>query len=223
VLREEHNDVAGFIYAVLGVLYAVVVAFVVIAVWEEFEAGRNRAETEAINLADVYRLADQFPEPERSQVQDLARSYAQIVIDEEWPLMRNGQSSPRASALMYDLQQSILEFEPNTPAEEILYDQELSQVQELAGARIIRLVEVEEGLPAILWGVLLVGGITTVGFTYLFGLRNTWSHTLMVAALTLVIAFTLFAIYSMQYAFSGNVRVLPDALELVLKSFEGRP
>jgi hypothetical protein len=222
-LREEHNDVAGFIYAVLGVMYAVLVALIAIAVWEEFEAGRNTAETEATSLADVHRFADQFPEPKRSQVQDLARSYAQIVIDEEWPLMRNGQSSPRASALMYDLQQSILEFEPNTPAEEILYDQELSQVQELAGARIIRLVEVEEGLPAILWGVLLVGGITTVGFTYLFGLRNTWSHTLMVAALTLVIAFTLFAIYSMQYAFSGNVRVLPDALELVLKSFEGRP
>lgn len=221
-LREEHNDVAGFIYAVLGVLYAVVVAFVVIAVWEEFEAGRNTAETEAINLADVYRLADQFPEPKRSQVQDLARSYARVVIDEEWPLMRNGQSSPRASTLMYDLQQSILEFEPNTPAEEILYDQELSRVQDLAEARIIRLAEVEQGLPIILWGVLLVGGIITVGFTYLFGLRNTWSHMLMVATLTLVIALILFAIYSMQYAFSGDVRVHPDALELVLNSFDGR-
>ena len=31
-LRQEHNDVAGFIYAVLGVIYAVLLALVVIAV-----------------------------------------------------------------------------------------------------------------------------------------------------------------------------------------------
>ena len=31
-VRKEHNDVAGFIYAVLGVIYAVLLALVVIAV-----------------------------------------------------------------------------------------------------------------------------------------------------------------------------------------------
>lgn len=221
-VREEHNDIVGFIYAVVGVMYAVLVAFMVIAVWEEFEVGRSTAETEATSLADVHRLADQFPEPKRSQVRDLAESYARVVINEEWPLMRNGQSSSRASTLMYDLQQNVLEFEPKIPIEEILYEQEISHVQNLANARIIRLIEVEEGLPTILWGVLLVGGIVTVDFAYLFGLRNTRSHMLMIAALTVVVSLALFAIYSMQYAFSGEVRVDPDALELVLKSFEDR-
>ena len=32
--RQEHNDVAGFIYAVVGVIYAVLLALMVIAVWE---------------------------------------------------------------------------------------------------------------------------------------------------------------------------------------------
>src|SRR3712207_8149226 len=43
-IREEHNDVAGFIYAALGVIYAVLLALVVIAVWEEF--GRARVMVE---------------------------------------------------------------------------------------------------------------------------------------------------------------------------------
>jgi protein-S-isoprenylcysteine O-methyltransferase Ste14 len=56
-VRREHNDVAGFIYAVLGVVYAVLIALVVIAVWEDFSTARETAEREANELADVFRLA----------------------------------------------------------------------------------------------------------------------------------------------------------------------
>jgi hypothetical protein len=62
-LREEHNDVAGFIYAVVGVAYAVLLAFVVIAVWEEHEAAKHTVESAANELAGVYILADRFPTP----------------------------------------------------------------------------------------------------------------------------------------------------------------
>src|SRR3712207_9437219 len=43
-VRQQHNDVAGFIYAVLGVVYAVLLGFVTIAVWEDFEMARGTAE-----------------------------------------------------------------------------------------------------------------------------------------------------------------------------------
>jgi hypothetical protein len=221
-LREEHNDVAGFIYAVLGVMYAVVLAFVVIVVWEEFGEAKSITHTEANDLADIHGLAEQFPEPKRSRVQGLVRSYTETVIDEEWPLMRDRRSSPRAQALMDDLRQNIQEFEPNTVSEQAIYDQQLSRVQDLADARSLRLVAINEGIPLILWGLLLVGGTITVTFTYLFGLKNTWSHTLMVAALTVVIAVILFTVYSLEHPFSGNVRVNPDAFELVLRRLEGR-
>lgn len=147
-LREAHNDVAGFIYAVLGVMYAVVLAFVAIAVWEDFEEANNVTHTEANNLADIYGLADQFPEPKRSRVQGLVRSYAQTVLDEEWALMQDGQSSPQAQALMNDIHQSIEEFEPNSAAEQVIYAQQLSRAEDLADARALRLVEINEGIPS---------------------------------------------------------------------------
>jgi hypothetical protein len=42
--RRQHNDVAGFIYAALGVIYAVLLALVVIAVWEQYGAARETVE-----------------------------------------------------------------------------------------------------------------------------------------------------------------------------------
>ena len=79
--REEHNDVAGFIYAVLGVAYAVLLAFVVIAVWQDYETAQINAESEAHELAGVYFLSSRLPEPQRTRIQDLARTYARVVVE----------------------------------------------------------------------------------------------------------------------------------------------
>jgi hypothetical protein len=189
-LRKEHNDVAGFIYAVLGVIYAVLIALVVIAVWEDFAAARDTVEREASELDDVFRLAHSLPEPEGPQLQELARSYARVVVDEEWALMAQARTSPRAWELL------------------------------VADARNARLVEAGEGIPFVLWGVLAVGGILVVGFAYLFGLENTLVHNLMVGALALLISSVLFSIGVLEYPFSGDVRVSPEAFELVLERFE---
>ena len=64
--RQQHNDVAGFIYAALGVIYAVLMALVVIAVWEEYGAASDTVEQEANAAADIFWLADQLPEPRAS-------------------------------------------------------------------------------------------------------------------------------------------------------------
>jgi hypothetical protein len=85
-VRQKHNDVAGFIYAVLGVVYAVLLALVVIATWESYESARVTVEDEANALAEIFWLAHWMPQPEGRELQELARSYAEDVVDEEWPL-----------------------------------------------------------------------------------------------------------------------------------------
>jgi hypothetical protein len=172
-LREEHNDVAGFIYAVVGVAYAVLLAFVVIAVWEEHEAAKDTVESEANELAGVYFLADRLPDPDRARVQELARSYARVVVEEEWPMMEEGGTSVRASALLRELRFSLQEVDASTGAGQVLYDQGLTRVHEVSDARRLRLLEATQGLPGILWVVLLGGGVVTVCFTTSSGSRTT--------------------------------------------------
>jgi hypothetical protein len=45
-------------------------------------------------------------------------------------------------------------------------------------------------------------------------------HNLMVGALALLISSVLFSIGVLEYPFSGDVRVSPEAFELVLERFE---
>jgi hypothetical protein len=112
-IRMKYNDVAGFIYAVLGVIYAVLLALVVIAVWEEYGRARVTVESEANALAETFWLAHQFPEPQQHHIiQELARSYARVVVEEEWPLMADGRSSPRAWALLDEMRAALQGLSP---------------------------------------------------------------------------------------------------------------
>jgi hypothetical protein len=164
--RQRHNDVAGFIYAALGVIYAVLLALVVISVWEEYQGASKTVEEEANSVAEIFWLGYELPEPEGTHLQELARSYTEEVIHKEWPLMAQGNQPPLEQEagtpagwdLIDDVRATIHGFEPQTKAEEHLYSEGLDQVGRLGDARRARLIASEEGVPGILWAVLIFGG-----------------------------------------------------------------
>jgi hypothetical protein len=130
--------------------------------------------------------------------------------------MAQARTSPRAWELLDEMTLHYENVEVRTKAEQVRYGEALARMDDLADARNARLVEAGEGIPFVLWGVLAVGGILVVGFAYLFGLENTLVHNLMVGALALLISSVLFSIGVLEYPFSGDVRVSPEAFELVL-------
>jgi hypothetical protein len=223
--RKQHNDVAGFIYAVLGVSYAVLLGLMLIAVWEKWNAAETLTTDEANELAGIFWYAHALPQPQGRHIQELVRSYAEVVVEEEWPLMaQGGGSSPKAWATLDELRAAILGLKPTKGAKHICYDQMrynemLVQLHDLGNARRERLLAAGQGLPPILWIVLLLGGVITVCFTYLFGLDNTLVHLLMVGSLALIISLSLFTVAALDYPFNGDIRIHPAAYEQDLERF----
>lgn len=129
--------------------------------------------------------------------------------------------SPRAGELEDEIRRGVVDFEPGTSGEQALYSQTLTRIQELDEARSLRLLEAREGLPTILWVVLVFGGFVTIAFTYLFGMKTLRLHALMVAALTLVTVLVLYTIRALEYPFDGIVQIGPDAFEALLREIEG--
>jgi hypothetical protein len=222
--RKEHNDVAGFIYAVLGVAYAVLLGLVLIAVWEKWNAADTLTADEANEMAGIFWWAHALPPPEGRHVQELVRSYERVVVEEEWPLMAQGRSSPQAWDTLDELRGTILGLQPPKGAKQTGYDQMryeemLEQLHDLGNARRERLLAAEQGLPPILWVVLILGGVITVGFTYLFGLENSLVHLIMVGSLALVISMSLFTVAALDYPFRGDIHIHPTSYENDLERF----
>src|SRR5215216_6637431 len=217
--RKQHNDVAGFIYAVLGVSYAVLLGLMLIAVWEQWNAAQDVASDEANELAGIFYFAHALPQPEGRHIQELARSYAQVVVEEEWPLMEQGKASPKAWATLDELRGTILGLDPPRVPSKCATTKSWSSCTawETPGERLLA---AGEGLSPILWVVLIGGGVITIAFTYLFGLANTVVHTLMVAALAMILSLSLFTVAALDYPFKGDVRIHPAAFEQVLERFQ---
>jgi hypothetical protein len=101
----------------------------------------------------------------------------------------------------------------------VRYNQVLEQLHSLGDARRERLLAASEGLATILWVVLIGGAVITIAFTYLFGLENNVVHTLMVAALAMILSSSLYTVAALDYPFKGDVRIHPAAFEQVLERF----
>ena len=215
-LRSEHNDVAGFVYAVLGVLYAVMLAFVVVNEWESLQTTKSNTFTEANELGALFWNARALPPAEGGALEKTTRDYANVVTDTEWPLMVNGQSSPQATQLVYAMRDEINKLPTNTVQDQTIYQQSLEHVNNLAAARRERINESSESVPAVLWVVLILGSVLTVGYSFLFGLANFWSHLMIAAPLGVMVVLALIVIDQLNHPFGGMVAVEPDAFHIFL-------
>jgi Protein of unknown function (DUF4239) len=217
----RYNNVASAVFSIVGTLFAVLLAFVVIVVWESQDKADERAALEAGVLGDLMRDAGLFPDPERTELRNELREYGQAVIDEEWPAMAKGESSSHVWDVLNRLFESFSRLKPTTPREINFHSEMLTRLNELSDHRRLRLLSVGSKVPPLLWAVLIIGALITVGFSYFLGVEGGRAHALMTAALAAMIALTLYLIFAMNRPFAGTLRVTPEAFRIVLQKVAG--
>jgi hypothetical protein len=113
----------------------------------------------------------------------------------------------------------VRELSPKTQVQSALYADALGRVDVMRENRGLRTIEVREGIPSVVWVVMVSGAVITVGFTYLFAMRSFKLHAVATGALTVVVLL-LFMVGVLDHAFDGDVRVGPGAFELALKEMK---
>jgi Protein of unknown function (DUF4239) len=217
-IRVEHNDLAGFILAVIGVVYAVLLAFVAVTVWERFEAAETRSYEEASDLSVVYRDADDFPQKEA--IRAALRSYAKLVAEDEWPLMAHGGESPEANALIEQIDRMVRQLPVTSMRQEDVHQQMLVAMDQALRDRDVRLTMSATGISGVMWLVLMLGAVVTVAFTYLFGYKHGPMRSVMAGSLGLLIGLVLFLTVSLDYPFKGGITIGPEAFEDLHTTFQ---
>jgi hypothetical protein len=214
--REVHNDVVGFTYAVVGVCYAVLLGLVVIGALNTQEQARANTYTECNALIWLDWYAYSLPQPQHTQIEDMLEQYTAVVVSAEWPAMAHRQSSPQAWSIYQHLREVILVQQPTEPAAVARYHVAVDAANQLGAARRERLEQSANGIPWLLWAALITGGVITIGFAFLFGMKHAAPHAIIVFSLTLLIGGLLLVTYELDYPFFGSVKVGPQAFELAL-------
>jgi hypothetical protein len=220
---RPHHDAAGAIFSMVGVLYAVVLAFVVIVVWENDGEARADSQVEASAVARVYFTARSLPEPQRSTLMTDARDYADVVAHQEWPLMARGRTSAQARQHVAAMRLTTHQLRPTTADQEILMGDTLDAIDELVDARRERTSALTAPLTPLMWSGLIVSSVLTIGFMFLFNQCRFVLHLLMVGSVAGLIAFILWLVYDLSLPFSGAAAVGPEAFDQILQRFREFP
>jgi hypothetical protein len=215
------NDAVGTVFGLVGGLQAVIMAFVLISLFDTVSSVRDGSQREANALVAVYWASDSLPEASRTQIQDLSRTYARTVIDQEWPSMRDG--TPVASpgwSILDQLRAAIDGAATESDWQEARKADAASQLWAVYEARQARLTAAgDSGVSTVVWIALIVGSLLSVSLPYLFDGPKVVTHAILMASLAGTTALMIFAIYQLQNPFSGGVQVGPDALQSVLDRF----
>jgi hypothetical protein len=209
--RRVHNDVIGWQISILGTIYAVMIGFMLYAVWANYQTAESNVHGEANAVVNLFRTAEGLPAAQRSAVEIATVNYSHAVITDEWPTMQRAGAPHAAQPFIMQLWSTL----SNTPTQDYSQQASLTQaMQELSTLtrhRRLRVLESATGMPTILWTVLVVGGIITIGSCGLIGTENIALHFVLLFALSLLISLALVAIGDIDRPFQGSVSVSPVA------------
>lgn len=218
--RHSGEEATGRVFTVVAGLEAVLTAFVLISVFDAVDAARANATQEANSLVAVYWDADLLPADARDQIQKLVRGYANTVVDQEWPALRDDTPVAQTGKAELDrIHLAIAAVVPTTNPAENRQTQISTDLATVYQDRQQRLDAATARVNPIVWLALIIGAVLSVSLTCLFGGEKLRTHIIVAATLAGTLTILLFATYQLQNPYGGAVAVSPEAFGAALSQF----
>jgi hypothetical protein len=217
--RYSHNEFTMFMVTNIAVFYAVLLAFIAIAAWDDLKKAQATVENEASLVQSLY--LDSKGLHDKTVVDTLRgelRYYVDLVIAKEWPEQQKGHASHSAEFTLHDIRMTLAAFEPKTLGDTVVMQEMMRGLNELFTAYHARREGAAGHIPGSIWWAICFLGLLTVGFTAFLRMRSPGMHFFLVAGFTTTIVIVVSLIAQLDYPFRGEISVPSDPLEHALSA-----
>ena len=204
--RGPANDLVTFVAANYGLVYAVLLGLLTVATFQTTKDLEDHIGQEASSLATIYRIADGYPEPLRSELRSLLRDYTLYVIEKDWPAHRKGRVLIGGEHRLQVIRQTLLSFEPKSKTQEVLHSEMLQYLNAMTVSREERLNSVSVNIPNVLWYVVIIGAGITIVFLWMLHM-DLIPQILLGGITAFFLGIMTFLIYAMDHPLQGAVSV----------------
>ncbi len=221
---SEHHEVAGFLVGVVGVLYSVVLGFLVGTVWTSFASAQQTADLEAGYVSDAFNFAGQLTSPQGGELQRLLARYAIVVRNANWSAPPQASKDRTIDLLNRAVRLTVAASPPPGASPADILEQNtirsslLDSLRSIGDTRRLRLVQSASHLPAGMLEALIIGAVAVIVFTFFFGVRSYAKQMVMTALLAGTIGLFFGLVIELSTPYSGSIRVSRDAWSLVIQN-----
>jgi hypothetical protein len=223
--RHKDTETVGLTYAIVAVVYAVLIAFIVVDVFEAYAKGDTIATAEANKLSNLMLDSAGLPPQMGEAVRSDIGKYIDVVHKSEWPSQQAGKLSDKVFepgwSVLAQLSTRLASYEPATSGQNVMKAEMLHAVNDLIRARRSRIIAAGEHLPDVVWQILILAGMVAVGYTYLFGAHSFRIHMAITGLISATIALVFVLIITLDYPFRGEVSVSDEAFLTVKTTASG--
>jgi Protein of unknown function (DUF4239) len=200
----------------LGILFALLVGFIAVEVWGNFDKAKTAVATEASALRAVVLLAGGFPDEQRIAIYALVNRHIDESVNKEWPEMAQHRMTLAAlpTALIEALHDTLA-LKPTDDSQRAAQSEMVKELHTALDARRQRIVISESALGTVKWvGILLQGLCTLVAFAVVHSdNRLARAIALTLCATGIALSVLLIAAYSRPFTSVG-----PELLKQVITS-----
>jgi hypothetical protein len=222
-VEESESFAIESVNVLLGLLFSILLAFLIATVLSDYDKASSDAQTEANAIGAVHSLARGISEPTQSLWKSDSKNYTMLVINQDWPLMQRQEASEPAWTALSKLRNDIFAFKSANDLEQTIQDKTIDKVQDIYDSRRTRVDLVNAGIPDFMWYTLLVGAVLVALFPLLTKPHTTGRLLIAVAIQGAVIAASLYLVTVLNHPFSGTFRVEPSAFQILLDRFNASP
>lgn len=214
-------EVTSFTFATISVVYAVLLGFAVLVVWEKYHDAGGAVMKEAGAAAALYRLSDGLGAEAGAALRAKLTAYLKSATGDDWREMQHGGSSENTTRALTDIYSTVLSDIASHGRDSAVLNEIFDQLNLITEARRDRNALAAGAVPGIIWVVLIAGGIMTVGSAFFFTSQNLFAQVVMTGMLSVIVCLAILAVVSISYPFTGPVSVTPAPLIELLGDFGG--
>jgi hypothetical protein len=212
--KQPSNELVIHIAGSFGLVYAVLLGLLTVATFQSTKDVQDGIGREASSLSTIYRTADGYPEPLRSELKAELRDYTHYIIDKDWPAHRRGIVPVGGEHRLQVIRSTLISYEPPTKTQELLHSELLRYLDAMMVSREQRLAAVTAAIPHVLWYVVVIGAILSIAFLWM--LHMELMPQIMLGGITaFFLGIMIFLIYAMDHPLQGAVSVPPDSFRSV--------
>lgn len=212
LILDKDVLVVGVIYQVIGTIYAVLLAFTMLGVWQNFSKAELSVQTEAFALLDLVQIMEASSEKGLMNIRHAALEYLTLVVQNEWKTLKkltenvvNAHEISRLSSVrIVHLVQSI---KPSNEREVAIFSESLALLSAWLDARRIRILMAKGNTARALWPLLFTGAIFLFSFHGLFVASTMGLWILLLFCLSAVVGLSFYLIFSLDCPYAGKLSV----------------